>query len=91
MFINKIEEARYFFDFTNIYIVDPILMKFCVSEAHTRCKYSDQKLKYTNSSEYAFFTQTANFNHSHKKWKESGNSGRPNINLDVMLKLTKQP
>ena len=46
MFINKIEEARYFFDFTNIYIVDPILIKFCVFEAHTRCKYSGQKLKY---------------------------------------------
>ena len=28
MFSNKIEEAAWFFDFTNIYIVDPILMKF---------------------------------------------------------------
>lgn len=28
MFINKIEEAREFFDFTSIYIVDPVLMKY---------------------------------------------------------------
>ena len=28
MFINKIEEAREFFDFTSIYIVDPLLMKY---------------------------------------------------------------
>lgn len=28
MFTNKIEEAREFFDFSSIYIVDPILMKY---------------------------------------------------------------
>ena len=34
MFINKIEEAREFLDFTSIYIVDPMLMKFCVVEGN---------------------------------------------------------
>ena len=35
MFINKIEEAREFFNFTSIYIVDPILRKFCVFEGRS--------------------------------------------------------
>lgn len=28
MFINKIEDAKEFFNFTSIYILDPILMKY---------------------------------------------------------------
>ena len=35
MFYRKIEEARQIFGFTNIYIVDTVLMMFCAFEGHT--------------------------------------------------------
>lgn len=35
MFYRKIEEARQFFGFTNIYIIDTVLMMFCAFEGHT--------------------------------------------------------
>ena len=35
MFYRKIEEARQFIGFTNIYIADTVLMSLCVFEGHT--------------------------------------------------------
>ena len=49
MFYRKIEEARQFFGFTNIYIIDTVLMMFCAFEGHTFIlnKFQDVQIQWS--------------------------------------------